>query len=44
MSSVKKLRRNLEPRSDSDNESDRDIDFLEEPELIPDRGSSLSSS
>ena len=36
-SSVKKLRRNLEPRSDSDNESDRDIDFLEEPELIPDQ-------
>ena len=29
-SSVKKLRRNLEPRSDSDNESDRDIDILEE--------------
>ena len=27
-SSVKKLRRNLEPRSDSNNKSDRDIDFL----------------
>ena len=43
-SSVKNLRRNLEPRSDSDNESDRDIDSLEEPELIPDRGSNSSSS
>ena len=32
-SSVKKLRRNLEPRSDSDNESERDIDIIEEPEL-----------
>ena len=34
-SSGKKLRKNLEPRSDSDNESDRDIDSIEEPELIP---------
>ena len=43
-SSVKKLRRNLEPSSDSDNESDRDIESIEEPELIPDRGSNSSSS
>ena len=43
-SSVKKLRRNLEPRSDTDNESERDIDIIEEPELIPDRRSNSSSS
>ena len=43
-SSVKKLRRNLEPRSDSDNESDHDIDILEELKIIPDRGSNSSSS
>ena len=43
-SSVKKLRSNLEPRSDSDNDSDLDIDSIEEPELIPDRGSNSSPS
>ena len=43
-SSVKKLGRNLELLSDSDNESDRDIDSIEEPELTPDRGSKSSSS
>ena len=42
--SVKKLRINLEPRSHSDKESDCDIESTEEPELIPDGGSSLSSN
>ena len=43
-SSVQKLRRYLEPRSDSDDDSDCDIESIEESKLISDHRSSSSSS
>ena len=43
-SSVKKLKKKLDPRSDSENESDRDIESMKEPKLIQDRESNSSSS